>query len=53
MSFTSLSTVVDTETTGATQQSIQNILTDAISSGYSYSGYIRKLKKSLIIDLGK
>lgn len=45
MSFASLSTVVDTESTGATQQSIQNILTDVISSGYSYAGYIRKLKK--------
>lgn len=45
ISFESLSTLVDTETTGAKQQSIQNILTDVISSGYSYAGYIRKLKK--------
>ena len=53
ISFESLSTLVDTETKGAKQQSIQNILTDVISSGYSYAGYIRKLKKSLIIVLGK
>lgn len=45
LSFPNLSTVVDSSTAIANEQSIQSILTNVISSGYTYSGYIRKLKK--------
>lgn len=44
ISYANLTTVVDTTTSDPNCQSIQTILTHVISSGYSYSGYIRKLK---------
>ena len=45
VSYSNLTTVVDTTTTNADCQSIQTILTHIISSGYAYMDYIRKLKK--------
>ncbi|MBL0013765.1 MAG: DinB family protein [Flavobacterium sp.] len=45
VSYANLTTVVDSTTTDANCQSIQTILTHVVSSGYSYAGYIRKLKK--------
>ncbi len=45
LSYANLTTIVDSTTKDANSQSIQTILTHVISSGYSYAGYIRKLKK--------
>jgi uncharacterized damage-inducible protein DinB len=45
VSYANLTTVVDSTTTDTNCQSIQTILTHVVSSGYSYAGYIRKLKK--------
>lgn len=45
VSYANLTTVVDATTTDPNCQSIQTILTHVVSSGYSYAGYIRKLKK--------
>jgi ATP-dependent Lhr-like helicase len=45
LSYANLTTIVDSTTKDANSQSIQTILTYIISSGYSYAGYIRKLKK--------
>jgi uncharacterized damage-inducible protein DinB len=45
VSYANLTTVVDSTTKDANCQSIQTILTHVVSSGYSYAGYIRKLKK--------
>ncbi|WP_309641980.1 DinB family protein [Flavobacterium sp.] len=45
VSYANLTTVVDANTTNPDCQSIQTILTHIVSSGYSYAGYIRKLKK--------
>jgi uncharacterized damage-inducible protein DinB len=45
VSYANLTTVVDSTTNDANCQSIQTILTHVVSSGYSYAGYIRKLKK--------
>ena len=45
VSYANLTTIVDTNTTNPDCQSIQTILTHVVSSGYSYAGYIRKLKK--------
>ena len=45
VSYTNLTTVVDSSGTDTNYHSIQTILTHVVSSGYSYVGYIRKLKK--------
>ncbi len=45
LSYANLTTIVDSTTKDANCQSIQTILTHVISSGYSYVGYIRRLKK--------
>ncbi len=45
VSHAHLTTVVDATTTNPDCQSIQTILSHVVSSGYSYAGYIRKLKK--------
>ena len=45
VSYANLTTVVDANTTDPDFQSIQTILAHIVSSGYSYAGYIRKLKK--------
>ena len=45
LSYANLTTIVDSTTTNPDCQSIQTILTHIVSSGYSYAGYIRKLKK--------
>jgi uncharacterized damage-inducible protein DinB len=45
ISYANLTTVVDSTTSDVNCQSIQTILTHIVSSGYSYAGYIRRLKK--------
>jgi len=45
VSYANLTTVVDANASNPDCQSIQTILTHIVSSGYSYAGYIRKLKK--------
>ncbi len=45
MSYANLTTIVDSNTQDLNCQSIQTILTHVVSSGYSYAGYIRKLKR--------
>jgi uncharacterized damage-inducible protein DinB len=44
ISYANLTTIVDSKTADLNCQSIQTILTHVVSSGYSYAGYIRKLK---------
>ena len=45
VSCANLTKAVDSTATDVNGQSIQSILTHVVSSGYSYAGYIRKLKK--------
>jgi uncharacterized damage-inducible protein DinB len=45
VSYINLTKIVDTQITNPDCQSIQTILSHVVSSGYSYAGYIRKLKK--------
>lgn len=40
-----LAAVVDSQTTDPNCVSIQSVLSHVVSSGYSYAGYIRKLKR--------
>lgn len=45
LSYANLTTVVNPNAQDPNCESIQTILTHVVSSGYSYAGYIRKLKK--------
>jgi uncharacterized damage-inducible protein DinB len=45
VSYINLTKIVDTQIINPDCQSIQTILSHVVSSGYSYAGYIRKLKK--------
>lgn len=53
MSYANLTTIVDSNASDSNCQSIQTILTHVVSSGFSYGGYIRKLKNIPDNRLGK
>ena len=53
VSYTNLTTVVDSSSTDTNFHSIQTILAHVVSSGYSYANYIRKLKKISATSPGK
>jgi len=45
ISFSDLSTIVDSTTANPECRSVQSILTHVVNSGYAYCGYIRKVTK--------